>query len=94
MVLAIKFVGGLRHFSGTKESFLDFKSCSTVKELINKIIKEFPGIKQSLLDAQLGDPTVSTLILVNNKEISVLNGLETSLKDGDKVVLVPFVHGG
>jgi molybdopterin synthase sulfur carrier subunit len=94
MVLAIKFIGGLRHFSGTKEFSIDFKSCSTVKELINKIIKEFPGIKQNLWHEQLGDPTLSTLILVNNKEISVLNGLETSLKDGDEVVLVPFVHGG
>lgn len=94
MVLAIKFVGGLRHFSGTENFFLDFESCSTVKELINKIIKEFPGIKQIFLDGQLGDPTVTTLVLVNNKEINVLNGLETSLKDGDEVVLVPFVHGG
>ena len=94
MVLAIKFVGGLRHFSGTKEFSMDFESCGTVKELVNKIIKEFPGIKQSLWNEQLGDPTLSTLILVNNKEISVLNGLETSLKDGDEVVLVPFVHGG
>ena len=94
MVLAVKFVGGLRHFSGTKEYSMNFRSCGTVKELINRIIEEFPGIKQSLWNEQLGDPTVSTLILVNNKEISVLNGLETSLKDGDEVVLVPFVHGG
>jgi molybdopterin synthase sulfur carrier subunit len=94
MVLSIKFVGGLRHFSGTENFFLAFESCGTVKELINKIIREFPGIKQSPLEGQLGDPTLGTLILVNNKEISVLNGLETSLKDGDEVVLVPFVHGG
>jgi molybdopterin converting factor small subunit len=31
---------------------------------------------------------------VNGREISVLNGLDTILKDGDEVVFVPVVHGG
>jgi len=34
------------------------------------------------------------LILVNGREISVLNGLETKLKDGDEISLIPVVHGG
>jgi len=34
------------------------------------------------------------LILVNDREIGVLNSLETKLNDGDEVVLVPVVHGG
>jgi molybdopterin converting factor small subunit len=33
-------------------------------------------------------------MLVNGKEIGVLKGLETKLKDGDELVLVPVVHGG
>ncbi|MFX0092174.1 MAG: MoaD/ThiS family protein, partial [Candidatus Hodarchaeota archaeon] len=36
----------------------------------------------------------NALILVNGKEISVLNGLETQVEDGDKIVLVPVSHGG
>jgi molybdopterin converting factor small subunit len=31
---------------------------------------------------------------VNGKEISVLQGLETVIKDGDEVVFVPVLHGG
>jgi molybdopterin converting factor small subunit len=34
------------------------------------------------------------LVLVNGREISVLNGLETRVKDEDEVVFVPVVHGG
>jgi molybdopterin converting factor small subunit len=33
-------------------------------------------------------------MLVNEKEINVLNGLDTTLKDRDILVLVPVVHGG
>jgi molybdopterin converting factor small subunit len=47
-----------------------------------------------LIDPELENPRPNTLILVNGKEISVLNGLDTMLEDGDEVVFVPVVHGG
>ena len=53
-----------------------------------------PELKRSLIDRQLEDPRTNALILVNGREISVLNGLETKLNDGDDVVFVPVVHGG
>jgi molybdopterin converting factor small subunit len=34
------------------------------------------------------------LVLVNGREISVLNGLETVVKAGDELVFVPVMHGG
>jgi molybdopterin converting factor small subunit len=61
---------------------------------MNEITKGAPAFKQSLIDQQLEDPRPNALILVNGREISVLNGFETNLKDGDKIVLVPVVHGG
>ncbi|MEM3789347.1 MAG: MoaD/ThiS family protein [Candidatus Bathyarchaeia archaeon] len=42
----------------------------------------------------MGDPRPNTLIIVNDREISVLRGLETVLKDGDEVVFIPVSHGG
>jgi molybdopterin synthase sulfur carrier subunit len=94
MVLTVKFVGALRHVSGTGELALSCKSRVVLRELISEIIKELPKLKQSLINPQLEDPRPNALILVNGREISVLDGLETKLKDGDEVVLVPFVHGG
>jgi molybdopterin converting factor small subunit len=34
------------------------------------------------------------LIILDGKEISALQGLETEVKDYDEIVLVPMVHGG
>jgi molybdopterin converting factor small subunit len=34
------------------------------------------------------------LVLVNGREISVLDGFETTLNDNDEVVFVPVMHGG
>ena len=94
MAITVKFVGALRHVSGAGELALDCKGCVSIRELVNELIKELPELKRSLIDQQPEDPRLNTLVLVNGREISVLNGLDTKLKDGDEVVLVPFVHGG
>jgi molybdopterin synthase sulfur carrier subunit len=94
MAITVKFVGALRHFSGVGELALDCKEYSSVGEVVNELVNEVPDIKRSLIDQQLEDPRPNTLILVNGREIGILNGLETKLKDGDKVVLIPVVHGG
>jgi len=94
MAITVKFVGALRHFSGVGELTLDCKRYSSVGEVVNELVKEVPDIKRNLIDQQLEDPRPNALILVNGREIGVLNGLETKLKDGDEVVLIPVVHGG
>jgi molybdopterin synthase sulfur carrier subunit len=94
MVITVKFIGALRHVSGAGELALSSKDAVSIKELIDKIITELPELTRSLIDPQLEDPRPNVLILVNGREISVLNGLDTNLQDGNEVVLIPVVHGG
>ncbi len=94
MTITVKFLGALRHISGTSELALNIKDTLSIKELMNEIVREMPAPKQSLTHQQLEDLVSNALILVNGREISVLNGLETNLKDGDEIVFVPVVHGG
>lgn len=94
MAINVKFVGALRHLAGKDEITLNYEKRISIKELFHEIAKSLPALKQSLIDAQLDEPKVPGLILVNGREISVLNGLETNLNDGDAVVFVPVVHGG
>jgi molybdopterin synthase sulfur carrier subunit len=94
MAITVKFIGALRHASGVDELTLDCKEDLSIRELMNEITKDAPALRRSLIDQQLKDPRPNALILVNGREISVLSGLETNLKDGDEIVLVPVVHGG
>lgn len=93
MTVTVKFVGALRHASGVNARSLDCEGCS-VKDLVQKITRRSPELRRNLIAGELKDTRPNALILVNGREISVLNGLETPLKDGDEVVLVPVVHGG
>jgi len=94
MAITVKFIGALRHASGADKLALNNKGEISIRDLISNLTKEMPALKRSLVDQQLEDPRPNALILVNGREISVLNGLETNLKDGDEIVLVPVVHGG
>jgi len=67
----------------------------TVKKVIQKLAESLSvEAKRLLVDPELNDPRPNALILVNGKEISVLNGLETEIKEGDEVTLIPVSHGG
>lgn len=92
--VTVKFVGSLRSLVGKSKIVLKLNGKISLREAINKVVNEFPRMKQTLIDPELGDPRPNTLIIVNGKEISVLNGLETVLKSGDEVVFVPVSHGG
>ncbi|TRO48081.1 MoaD family protein [Candidatus Bathyarchaeota archaeon] len=94
MAITVKFVGAFRHFSGTSELILERKGCISIGEMVNELVIELPMLKKSLVDKQLEDLRPNALILVNSREIGVLNGLETKLNDGDQVTLVPVMHGG
>jgi len=94
MAVTIKFIGALRHISGKTELTVSLKEGMALKDLLSKLDEEMPQLEKTFSDQQPNDSTSNALILVNGREISVLNGLETKLNDGDEIVFVPVVHGG
>jgi MoaD family protein len=94
MTLTIKFIGALRHLSGKTQLTINFQEGMSLKELVTKISQQMPKLEKAFSDHQLNDSRSNALILINGREISVLNGLETKLNDGDEIIFVPVVHGG
>lgn len=94
MVVTVKFIGALRGVSGKERLVIKIKDEILLRELVNRVVEEQPKLKQFLIDPELEDPRPNALILVNGKEVSVLNGLETIVRNGDEVVFVSVIHGG
>jgi len=94
LAVTVKFIGVFRSVSGKAKTTLSFEDTVSLKEALKKIVEQIPKLERALIDSELEDPRPNTLILVNGKEISILNGLETIIRDGDEVVFIPVVHGG
>ncbi|MGQ4649187.1 MoaD/ThiS family protein [Lyngbya aestuarii] len=66
---------------------------SNVAELFDSLESSCPGIKVRLCDEE-GKPRRFLNFYVNSEDIRFLEGVNTILKDGDEVSIVPAVAGG
>ena len=68
-------------------------SGSTVRELIDDIVKKYPDFKDRVLT---GDGQLHRFINVyaNDEDVRYLDGLDTKLGDGDVLSILPAVAGG
>ncbi len=95
MALTVKFIGALRHVTGNRQVKLECTQNFSIKDLILQLTVDKPQLKANLINQQTdGALKTNALILINDREISVLNGLDTKLDDGDEIVFIPVVHGG
>ena len=65
---------------------------STVRNVIENLEQKHPGIKDRLLDEKGVRRFVN--IYVGEEDIRFLSGLDTELKDGDQISIVPAIAGG
>ncbi|MFN8412523.1 MAG: MoaD/ThiS family protein [Anaerolineales bacterium] len=65
----------------------------TVNEVIQNVLVEYPSLKPHLFDAQ-GNLRRHFNIFVNGVHIRDLSGMETHLKEDDKVILMASAAGG
>ncbi len=71
-------------------------SGTTLSEVIEHLDSNHPGIKDRLVEAKDGDLDLRRFInvYVNDEDVRFTGGLDTSVSDGDQVVVLPAVAGG
>ncbi len=71
---------------------VEAEACS-IKELVADLDRQFPGIKDRLLDEN-GKIRRFINFYVNDEDIRFLKQDETSLEDGNEVSIIPAIAGG
>jgi MoaD family protein len=95
MKVKVKLLGIFREISNRDQVFLEFEKPSSLEKVLQKLVEYSPPeFKRVLIDPELGNHNPNILILVNGKEISILEKFETLITHGDEVVLIPVSHGG
>jgi molybdopterin converting factor small subunit len=93
--IEVELLGVLRKIVGKDTFSLEFDNSTIVKDVISELTSFLPSkSKQVLIDPELNDPRPNVIILLNKVEIGALEGLDTAVESGDKLVLIPVTHGG
>jgi len=79
-----KFTAGSETVSGTG---------ATVGALVEDLEKKYPGIRERICDEQ-GRVRRFVNLYLNGDDIRFLQQLETKVKDGDEISIVPAIAGG
>ncbi|MCL0101649.1 MoaD family protein [Dehalococcoidia bacterium] len=66
----------------------------SLQDALNQLEAAFPGVMERIVDAASGELHRFVNIYINNEDVRFLQGLGTSLNDGDEVSIVPAVAGG
>ncbi len=91
MSVRVRIPTPLRRFTGGSEEVV--ASGATVGAVVDEMERQFPGIKERLCDEE-GRVRRFVNIYVNGDDIRFLNDLETPVKDGDELSIVPAIAGG
>ena len=71
-----------------------WKKAETVEDLLEKLLKEYGyTLKDELFDEK-GKLKHTYRVVVNGRNINLLDGFKTKLKKDDMVVIMPAVAGG
>ena len=66
---------------------------TNIRSIVEELAKNYPGIKERICD-ETGKVRRFVNVYVNGDDIRFLQNLETALKEGDSISIVPAIAGG
>ncbi len=90
MAIEVRIPTILRSYTGGAKAVES--SGATLDELLNNLDAAHGGIRERLVDGEKLRRFVN--VYLNDEDVRFLGGLETPVKDGDTVTVLPAVAGG
>ena len=92
MKVKVKALGNLAASLG-KEKIVELADKTTIGDLLSMLKEKTLTVqKEALFRFDRTEPELT--ILLNGQNIQTFDGLKTTLKDRDLILLLPAVHGG
>jgi len=91
MSVTIKIPTPLRRLTNGQEAIA--LETAKVADCLDQLEMNFPGIRERLMD-ETGEIRHFVNVYVNGEDVRFLDGLDTNLKSGDEISIVPAVAGG
>ncbi len=92
--IKVRLLGVFREAYGTSNEHVEIEGKVRLKDIIWRLADSSEDLKRALIDPELESPLPNAVIIVNGRDISALDGLETEVKSGDEIVLIPLIRCG
>ncbi|MGE5553420.1 MAG: ubiquitin-like small modifier protein 1 [Betaproteobacteria bacterium] len=89
--MEVQFFSLLRRLTGTPTVEVE---AETVRQALERVVERFGPAVAAELFAATGEVKPLYNLLVNGRNIAFLDGLDTRLKPGDKLTIIPPAAGG
>lgn len=96
MRVKVEYLGHIKNIlESRREEEIDIEDDSSISDLLIMLSeKHGESFKKAVYEAGGKDIKSNFIATVNGYLLNQLNGVETKLKNGDRVVLMPIVSGG
>ena len=96
MKVAIDYLGSIKQTLGLKQAEqVKLEDDASVCDLLSLLAEKYgEPFKKAVYEPKGLDLKPHHILSVNGLLLNQLNGIETKLKDGDHVILMPVVSGG
>jgi molybdopterin converting factor small subunit len=92
----IKLIGVLATAAGKREVEIQARPNLTLSEIINLLLREVTNLqfKDFLIDSATQNPRPNVIILLDEQDCNLFDGLKTRLESETKITIIPVAHGG
>ena len=96
MKVTIEYLGYIKQTLGlTHAENLEIKTNASVRDLLILLAeKHGEPFKKAVYQPEDKEPQPHHILAINGLMVNLLNGLDTKLKKGDRVTIMPVVTGG
>jgi molybdopterin synthase sulfur carrier subunit len=95
MKVVARYFAGVREIVGAREETLDLPDSSTVQDLLVILCEKYGApLRNYILVQDSGQPSKNLNFLVDGRNVSLMDGLQTPLHEGCAFAIIPPVGGG
>jgi molybdopterin converting factor small subunit len=93
---SIKLIGVLATAAGTRQVSINSQTELSLTEVISNLLERVdkPQFKELLIDSATNNPLPNVIMLLDDQDCNLFQGLQTMLDPETVVTIIPVAHGG
>jgi molybdopterin synthase sulfur carrier subunit len=95
MKVKVKFFALVRELTGKRDEVVDLNDDATVRTLLGKLVDEYGAkFRDYIFDPESKELRGHLQFLMDGRNITLMQGLDTTLREGASLAILPPVGGG